>query len=283
MTRAVKTRTHYSSPRRPVMSYVSALSYLTERDFQICSDVFDHRFLTTTQIQQLHFDSYARARVRTKQLYDLGVLDRFRPPKRPGSNQWHYVLDLLGIEIVSDLRDVAADKLYLRRNRPLLLQGSPRLDHMRDINEFFCRLAGAGRQSGQFRVTRWLGEAKGAAACQGLVNPDGIGTITLDTRALDFFFELDGGTESGGLLERKMLGYRRASIINSVPKLILFCFTSPRREQNARRLLAAGSIAVLTSSLPRHLEDPLAQIWLPLNSDERLSLIDIPIPRMESR
>lgn len=282
MGRAVKTRTHYSSPRRPVMSYVPALSYLTERDFQICADVFDHRFLTTTQIQQLHFDSYARARVRAKQLYDLGVLDRFRPPKRPGSNQWHYVLDLLGIEIVSDLRDIAADKLYLRRNRPLLLQGSPRLDHMRDINEFFCQLAGAGRQSGQFRVTRWLGEAKSAAACQGLVNPDGIGTISGDGRDLDFFFELDRGTESGGLLERKMIGYRRATIINDVPKLLLFCFLSPRREQNTRRILSAGSIAIATSTLPRHLEDPLSPIWLPLNSENKVSLIDIPIPQRES-
>ncbi|MEO7818271.1 MAG: replication-relaxation family protein [Actinomycetota bacterium] len=265
------------------MDYVPALSYLTERDFQICADVFDHRFLTTTQIQQLHFDSSARARVRTKQLYDLGVLDRFRPPRQPGSYQWHYVLDLLGVQIVSDLRDIDADKLYLRRNRPLRLLESPRLDHMRDINEFFCRLTGAGRQNGPFQVTRWLGEAKSAAVCQELVNPDGIGTITRNALALDFFFELDRGTESAGLLERKMLGYRRASIADHLPKLLLFCFASPRREQSARRILSVGAITIATSTLPLHLEDPLAPIWLPLNSEQRLSLVDIPLARREPR
>lgn len=283
MTRAVNARTHYSSPRRSVMDYVPALSYLTERDFQICSDVFDHRFLTTTQIHQLHFDSYARARVRTKQLYDCRILDRFRPPRRPGSYPWHYVLDFLGVQVVSDLRVIDADKLYLRRNRPLQLLGSPRLNHMRDINEFFCRLTYAARRNGPFQVTRWLGEAKSAQACQALVNPDAIGTISQNGRALDFFFELDRGTESGGLLEHKMLGYRRVSIVNHLPKLLLFCFASPRREQFARRILATGTIAVATSSLSWHLEDPLAPIWLPLHSEQRLRLIDIPLPRRESR
>lgn len=283
MTRAVKTRTHSRSPWRSGMSYVPALSYLTERDFQICSDVFDHRFLTTTQIQQLHFDSHARAKVRTKQLYDLGVLDRFRPPRRPGSYPWHYVLDLLGVQIVSDLRDIDADKLYLRRNRPLRLLGSPRLDHMRDINEFFCRLTKAGRQDGSFQVTRWLGESKSAAACQGLVNPDGIGTVSGNGRELDFFFELDRGTESGGLLEGKMIGYRRVTVIDDLPKLLLFCFPSPRRERFARRILSTGTVALATSSLSWHIEDPLAPIWLPLKSEQRLRLIDIPLTRGESR
>ena len=110
MGRAVKTR------------YAPALSYLTERDFQICADVFDHRFLATTQIQQLHFDSYARARVRTKQLYDLGVLDRFRPPKRPviGSLPFRDAVYEASHEPIIDLELFNSAKRFLQDRREAL-------------------------------------------------------------------------------------------------------------------------------------------------------------------
>lgn len=135
VTRALPDQTRSIAPRRSGTESLSVFSHLTDRDADICLDIYEHRFLTTPQIFQLHFSSYPRARVRAKELFVLGILNRFRPPQRPGSSPWHYVLDRLGAEIVSGLRDVEADKLYFRKNRPSNLLKSPRLRHMRDLNE----------------------------------------------------------------------------------------------------------------------------------------------------
>ncbi len=120
-------------PNRYRFDSVSVLSNLTQRDLDICLDIFDHRFLTTTQVYQLHFSTHARARVRLHELYLLGLVNRFRPPKRPGSWPWHYVLDKLGADIVSHARGIDANKLHLRKSRHLALVNSPRLDHMRQV------------------------------------------------------------------------------------------------------------------------------------------------------
>ncbi len=57
--------------------------------------------LTTQQAFELLFPSYHRARKRLLLLYDRGVLGRFRPPQRPGSQPFHYVLDERGAKLVA--------------------------------------------------------------------------------------------------------------------------------------------------------------------------------------
>lgn len=276
MGRAVKTQSRSISPsRRYRKDSVSILSSLVQRDLDICLDIFDHRFLTTTQVFKLHFPSYSRARVRLHQLFMLGVLNRFRPPKRPGSWPWHYVLDRMGTHIVSELRDIEADKLYFRRNRELKLLNSPRLDHMRDVNEFFCRLVYASRQNKDFAVTNWLGEASSAALCQRVVRPDGVCNLRSRQGTLQFFFELDRGTENRSWLREKMIDYEEVAISAHLPKVLLFCFPTPRRERSARAALRSGRLTVATSILPWHLERPLEPIWLPLDTERRVSLAEL--------
>lgn len=275
MGRAVKRPTHSVSPRRYRMDSLSVLSSLIQRDVDICLDIFDHRFLTTTQVFQLHFPSYSRARVRLHQLYLLGVLDRFRPPKRPGSWPWHYVLDKLGAQIVSDMRDIDAHRLYFHRNRQANLLNSVRLNHMRDVNEFFCHLIFASRQKNEFRVTKWLGEQASTALCHGIVRPDGAATIETPSGNLDFFLELDRGTEDSARLRNKMIDYDEVAISKHLPKLLLFCFHSPRRERFARQALRSTRVNVATSILDWHLERPFDPIWLPVGGERRLRLEDL--------
>lgn len=273
--RAVTDQTRSISLRRYRTDSVSVLSHLTQRDLDICLDIFDHRFLTTTQLFQLHFSSYARARVRLLELFQLGILNRFRPPRRPSSWPWHYILDHLGAEVVSDVRGIDAEKLYFRKNRPLNLVDSQRLRHTHDLNEFFCRLIYAGREGKNLAVTSWLGEAASAALCQRVVRPDSVSAVRTPTGTVEFFFELDRGTENLGRLRNKMVDYDEAAITAHLPKLLLFCFPNSRRERFARDVLKNRRLKVATSTLSWHLEDPLRQIWLPIGADRRLSFEDL--------
>jgi hypothetical protein len=270
--RAVTDQTRSISLGRNRTNSVSILSNLTQRDLNICLDIFDHRFLTTTQVFQLHFSSYARARVRLLQLFQLGILNRFRPPRRPGSWPWHYLLDHLGAELVSGARAIDAGKLYFRKNRPLDLLKSQRRRHTHDVNEFFCRLVYAGRAEKNLAVASWLGEAASAALCQRVVRPDAVAALRTSRGRLEFFFELDRGTENLGRLRDKMVDYDEAAISAHLPRVLLFSFPNTRRERFARDVLRSNRLKVATSILPWHLEDPLGQIWLPIGGERRLSI-----------
>ncbi len=102
---------------------------VTNRDKAICIDSFEHRFLTTRHIYQLHFSDHGRARHRLHRLYELRVLERFRPRRDTGSHPYHYVLDDIGMWITAaylgcDPKDLAYDK-----RKALALVYSPHLLH----------------------------------------------------------------------------------------------------------------------------------------------------------
>lgn len=65
MTRSVGGPTRSISLKRSRSKDFSVLNHPTERDSNICLDIYEHRFLTTHQIFQLHFTSYSRARARS--------------------------------------------------------------------------------------------------------------------------------------------------------------------------------------------------------------------------
>jgi len=71
--------------RVPLTHLVSLGSRLTDRDRQIVLDCYEHNVLTTGQLQRLHFAGLRAAERRLNTLYQLRVLDRFRPPIRPGT------------------------------------------------------------------------------------------------------------------------------------------------------------------------------------------------------
>jgi len=280
MARSTGGRSRSIALKRYRSKDFSVLNHLTERDSNICLDIYEHRFLTTHQIFQLHFSSYSRARVRSRQLCELGVLSRFRPPQNPGSAPWHYVLDRLGADIVSGNRNIDADKLYFERNRPAKLCLSPRLQHMREVNEFFCRLVYAGRQQNDIKLTRWFGENHSIGHSKAVVRPDGIGTLQAGSISREFFLEMDRGTESADLLREKVVDYEEAVISRYMPRIVLFCFPTQRREQFAVSKLQTGKLTIATCILDKHLEDPLGPIWLPIRHERRVRLIEIPLPEV---
>lgn len=250
---------------------------VTERDKRICLDIYEHRFLTTLQAARLHFSSHSRARNRLMSLFEMRVLERFRPRRESGSHPWHYVLDEIGLEIVAGQRGVTRKDLRYDIRKALRLAWSQRLAHMRETNDFFSRLAqGLRKAGGGRRLGAWWGERRLAANWNGLVRPDGYGQVDARDGRFSFFLELDGGTETGERLAEKLYAYQGVAAMPDAPDAVLFCFPSRGREANAREALGSPGVAIATAVLEDHMAEPLAPIWLPLAAEERWSLLDLP-------
>src|SRR2546428_4967098 len=102
----------------------SLLERTTDRDMDLCLHLYEHHVLTTYQAFELFYPSYHRARKRLLLLYDRRVIGRFRPPQRPGSQPFHYVLDERGAKLVAGYLGVELKELKFRTDRVLRLSRS---------------------------------------------------------------------------------------------------------------------------------------------------------------
>lgn len=255
-----------------------ALDYrrtITDRDERICLDLYEHRVLTIEQISELHFTAVRRARRRLLKLAELGVLERFRPPRSPGSSPFHYILGSVGIAIVASHRGVEPKELPLRQDRLRGLAYSPRLDHLLAVNGFFSRLASICRGRAGFELLEWWSEGRCAATWGGLVRPDGLGAVGWPDGRVRFFLELDRGTENSSQLEGKLVGYRRIVRFPDAPDVLLFVFPTDRREAEARKVLVDARLPIATTTAQRAASDPLGDIWLMVGGDLRASLMEL--------
>jgi hypothetical protein len=267
-------RKDLSRPRVSKVLIHEVSERVTRRDKSICIDSFEHRFLTTHHAHRLHFTSHARARDRLRKLYNMRVLERFRPQADTGSHPFHYVLDDIGVAIVAAHLGVDVKELPYDKHKALRLVYSPRLAHMTEVNDFFTVLAKKGSNS-TARLQAWLSERACAARWKGLVYPDGCGVVKTPAAALSFFLELDGGTESGPRLTDKLHGYAEMIGMPDCPSALLFCFPTRARESHARKSLHDCGITTASAVLPDHIADPLSDNWLPLGAARRVSLIKL--------
>jgi Replication-relaxation len=279
MTRSVEAPTRERARARPRTDRLrlrSIAASITERDQRICIDLCEHRILTTIQLYELQFPSYARARKRLLELHRLGLLWRTRPQRQPGSLPWHYILDEPGALVVAESRGIEPNELRFRFDRALGMLDSLRLRHLRETNGFFTRLAHACRTSEDpYRLARCWGERTCALRWQGLVRPDGLGRLEGPEGTVTFALELDRGTESRDRLAEKLERYLLIASGPDAPKAVLFCFPSADREQSAREVFRRLGIPVATTSAGRHLADPLGHVWHPVGEDQRRRLIDL--------
>jgi hypothetical protein len=118
-----------------------------------------------------------------------------------------------------------------------------------------------------------------------LPHPDGAGTWAEHGREVSFLLEYDLGTEHLGVLADKLDGYALLTSVlaeagQAAPPL-LFCFGSPRREQAARRALAAcrnsAAVRIATTAIDPHVTSPAEPAWLPLTGHQgrQVRLIDL--------
>ena len=245
---------------------------ITDRDREICLDLYEHRVLTIQQITDSHFDAVRRARRRLLKLVELGVLERFRPPRSPGSSPFHYILGPVGIEIVAAYRGVEPKELRVRLDRLRGLAYNQRLDHLLAINGFFSRLSHACRRRNGYRLAEWWSEGRCAHVWGGLVRPDGLGEVRWPAGSVRFFLEMDRGTENLAQLERKLVGYHRVSRFPDAPDVILFVFPTRRREVEARKVLVGAGMPIATVTAADAASEPLQDIWLLVGGETRLAL-----------
>jgi hypothetical protein len=224
-------------------------SRLTERDQQVALACYEHRVLTTEQLRRLYFSASRRARRRLALLYELRVLDRFRPSSQrgQGSAQHHWILDEAGAHIVAAQLGVERAELRWRHQRDLAMLRSPKLDHQLEVNEFFSRLDEEARAEGG-HLLDWWGERRCLAALEGRVAPDGYGRLQLaGRRPASFLLELDRSTEDHGRLRQKARRYQKAlprSILADEQPLLLVTVPSPVRRDNAAAALAGSDLPI---------------------------------------
>jgi hypothetical protein len=251
---------------------------LTPRDRFLCQVLFDHRVLTTEQVTDLCFANLTTARHRLSTLYDLRVLDRFRPFRPVGSDPYHYVLDTLGVEVVAADRGIAVPRPGLHHSRALALADSQRLAHLLEINGLFCSLAAWARTVEDAELAEWWSERRCATEWGEVVRPDGFGVLRYGDTVVEFFVELDRGTETLARLADKLTGYTELVRATGWSPKVCFWFPSPRREAEARRVLAHPDVPVATGA-GGHGDDsagPGEAVWLPTGSTgPRRHLIDL--------
>jgi Replication-relaxation len=227
---------------------VAALaSRLTERDRLVALDCYEHRVLTTEQLRRLHFRSPSKARRRLALLYELRVLDRFRPPRRhgEGSSPYHWILDEAGAHVVAQALGVERSELGWRHQAAIAVAASRTLAHQLEANEFFTRLAEEARQDGG-RLAAWWGERRCLAALGGQAAPDGLGRLELPGQEpVSFLLELDRATEEHERLRQKARRYARAlprsELAADDPVVVVVAPTPARRDNLARALIASST------------------------------------------
>jgi Replication-relaxation len=273
---------------------LKAAARLTERDRYLVRTVAEHRVLTTDQLAALAFDNIITARHRLDALARLGALNRFRPNQATGSAPWHYLLGPLGAVLLgAEDRDDRKWITQVRAGRPVALQRSQRLAHMIGANWFFVALAAHARQgAGELRT--WLTGSHtteffyqypiSLSALASLPQPDGVGVWAEGRLAIAFMLEYDTGSEHLAQLAGKLDGYARLAEAmlryhQQLPPL-LFCFLTPRREQTARRALAASadshSLRIATAAIDPRVTCPAGQVWMPLHCPYgQVRLIDL--------
>ncbi len=188
------------------------------------------------------------------------------------------------------------DSIWLplvRAGRQVALQRPQRLAHMTGANWFFVSLAARARQGGG-ELRTWLTGSHTAeffyrypislSALASVPQPDGVGVWAEGGQVIAFMLEYDTGSEHPAQLPGKLDSYARLADVMSryhqqVPPL-LFCFLTSRREQTARRALAAcadsRSLRIGTAAIDPRVTCPAGQVWMPLHgSDHQVRLVDL--------
>lgn len=240
-----RDRTHHlTRPAHVTRDHVArAAAHLTDRDRRIALDCYEHGTLTTDQLERLHFRGSRATRRRLERLYELRVLDRFRPTLRrgEGSAPFHWLLDEVGARIVAAELGRDRDQLRWRHADPLKVARTPILAHRLAVNEFFVRLAVEARAVGG-ALREWYGERTTQRLFDGIVAPDGYGVVALPDRdPLHVLLELDRGTEPLSRIRDKADRYAKAvprSELADANPLVLFVAQTSRRTESMRRVLS---------------------------------------------
>jgi hypothetical protein len=255
---------------------------LTPRDRWIIRMLHEHRVLTSHQITALAFPSFRSGRMRLRELFQWGVVDRFQPFITTGTAPMHYILAPAGATVLAAEDGLDVKELGYRHDRAFGIAHSLRLAHTVGVAEWFTALVDHARHSetaAHSTLGAWWSEARCARHFGDLIKPDAYGRWANADREIEFFLEYDFGTEVLGKLAGKLAGYAALAAATGITTPLLVWLQSSRREATARRLLArawrelddprsvpvATAAAELLNPEAPH-PSPADEIWLPLDA-----------------
>ncbi|MFI1584800.1 replication-relaxation family protein [Embleya sp. NPDC020630] len=268
---------------------------LTARDRWLIHALFDHEVLTTAQIA-LAANTGLRSTQRTlRRLYDLGVVDSFRPYLEVGSAPEHYTLGTFGAVVLAAERAVDLKDSGWRADRSARIAHSPWLGHTLGRNDLMIRLAATHHTDPTRRLTLWACERICATLWGDHVHPDAYAHYCHRShqpghaareggRSVAFFLEYDTGATALARVDAKLAGYAglAATTHPRTPTLVLIHTGTPRREAAVRARLqptaARLDIPVATTHHALTAGGSLADaVWLPLTGTAaRTALLELP-------
>ncbi|MBX7267571.1 replication-relaxation family protein [Micromonospora sp. Llam7] len=247
---------------------------LTPRDRNLLALLDEHLVLTTDQVHRLHYRAMRTCQIRLRELYALGLLDRFRFARLyGGSEPWHWVLGLHGARFMAGATGRPAPTVRAHRDQVHRLAASPRLSHLLATNEFFVRLAFTARINQRVRLDRWWSERTATTRFM-RVRPDGHGLWTARGRTVGWFLETDMGTEPLTRVTAKLEAYERLAASGGPTYPVLFWLPNADRESHLQQMLRGmlPEVPVVTAT---HDTDPADAVWLPVDGWQRISLAEL--------
>jgi hypothetical protein len=255
---------------------------LTPRDRWIIRMIHEHRVLTAHQITALAFPSFRSGRMRLRELFQWGVVDRFQPFITLGTAPMHYVLAPAGAAVLAAEDGLDVKELGYRHDRAFGVAHSLRLAHTVGVNEWFTALVDHARHPDpgeHATLDAWWAEARCARHFGDLIKPDAYGRFSAHDQTVEFFLEYDFGTEVLGKLTGKLTGYAALAEATGITTPLLVWLPTARREATARRLLhtawrdlddpdsvpVATAAAELLNPTAAH-PSPADEVWLPLDT-----------------
>jgi Replication-relaxation len=251
---------------------------LTARDRWLIRMVHEHRVLTTPQITALAFPSARSAQQRLRELYAWRVTDRFQPHLTLGTAALHHILGPAGAAVLAAEDGIDVKDLGYRHDRAMAIAYSLRLAHTVAVNGFFTALAARARRDPAGSLTTWWSETRCGRLFGDLVRPDGYGRWRTHGEEIEFFVELDFGTEPLTKVAGKLTGYAALGAATAIATPVLVWLPTARREAAARRHLlrvwqqldnpAVVPVATAAADLlnPHAQPSPADPVWLPLTS-----------------
>lgn len=268
---------------------------MTARDKEILIALYNHRCLTTNQIEEMFFrynsdgkeNAYGVvvARRRIRNLFDNCLVDRFFVDVGDGmgSSQGHIILDQLGAKVVAGLLNMNIEDLNWRyeMNEASL----PYLGHMVSVNDFYLYLLRKARAEGhevtEYKVENHVRHEFKYWGKNMVFNPDAYGQYWIGEEGIHFFLEWDNSTMTPLTFQKKIQRYTAfyasgefEAIYGEFP-LVLTVTPTMERATQLRKIVEKGNksdIRWLFTSEDRVKDNPLGRIWLGLHIEEPVGL-----------
>ena len=250
---------------------------ITRRDALLLRLLCEHRMLTSAQITTALFGDGRNARRRIALLRSAGLIETFCPPTTGGASLLHCVPTAKAVRLTAGDDNLRGGRT-VRADAAIAVALRPDLDHLKGVNEVFCRLLGDARRNPDQALETWLSEWTATRAFAAQIRPDGFGRWRDGQAWSEFFLEYDTGTEPQHRLTGKLPGYERLTESAAVWCPVLFWLQSPEREANLHRNLlnTATTVPIATAFGDPRATDPSAVIWQPAWSPGlRLALADL--------